>query len=52
MMYKNSKKRLMLILVQLAIIMYTLFNGDYEAKILATMLVPLWIKSAMSWRSE
>ena len=52
MTYKNSKKRLILLLAQLAIIMYTLYNGDETARLLSCFLIPLWVKAAMSWRSE
>jgi hypothetical protein len=50
--YKNSKKRLILLLAQLLIIMYTLFNGDETARLLTCFLIPLWIKTATTWRSE
>jgi len=50
--YKNSKKRLVLLLVQLAIIVYTVMNGTYEAKLLAALISPLWLAAAMSWRSN
>jgi len=50
--YKNSKKRFALLLLQLAGIVYILSHGNYEAKLLAAMISPLWLIAAISWRSE
>jgi len=52
MKYKNSKKRFVLLLAQLAGIVYTLMYGTYEAKLLAAMIVPLWVLAATSWRTN
>lgn len=51
-MYKNSKKRLLLLLTQLVILMYTFNNGDEEARLLAMLVSPLWIIAALSWRKH
>lgn len=50
--YKNSKKRLTLLLVQLSILVYTLVRGNEEAQILAALLLPMMIMSLMTWRNE
>jgi hypothetical protein len=47
--YKNSKLRLVLLLAQLLGIVYTLLGSDDTARILAFLLLPLWIYSARSW---
>ena len=43
----KSNKRKILLLTQLAIIVYTIFNGTDEAKPLAWLLVPMWLMSVV-----
>jgi len=47
--YKNSKLRLVLLLAQLFGIVSTLMGSDDTARILAFLLLPLWIYSARTW---
>ncbi len=50
--YKSSNMRLTLLLVQFAIIAYTMISGDTEAKLLAFLVLPLWIIAVKSWIKE
>ena len=52
MSYKNSKVRLVLLLVQIAIIGYTIIQGDDTAKLLALLLLPFWYIAVATWRNE
>lgn len=47
--YKSSNVRLTLLLVQFAIIVYTIMNGDTEARLLAILVLPLWIINIGTW---
>jgi len=46
---KNSKKRLCLLLANFAVIVYTLLEGRQDAKILAFLVLTLWLWSAKTW---
>lgn len=52
MKYKNSKKRLLLLLVQILVICYTIVEGHTDAKILAMLLLPIWFIAFDSWRKK
>lgn len=47
--YKNSKRRLALLLVQFTAIVYTIISGDETAKILGFLLLPLILYSFKTW---
>ncbi len=50
--YKHSKIRLTLLLVQFAVIVYTIVNGDEEAKLLALLVLPMWLIATKTWIKE
>ena len=50
--YKNSNLRLALLLVQFSVIVYTLIEGDETARILAGLILGMWILAAKSWMEE
>ena len=47
--YKHSNFRLYLLLGQFAALIYTISNGESDARYLAVLILPLWLLAVKSW---
>lgn len=47
--YKHSNLRLYLLLGQFAAIVYTITNGESDARYLAVLILPFWFLAMKSW---
>jgi hypothetical protein len=50
--YRKSKKRLILVLVNLLLILYNIYIGDAQARVLAAFLLPMVWLSYEDWREQ
>lgn len=50
--YRKSKKRLFILLVNLLLILYNIYIGDSETRILAALLLPMVWLSFEDWREQ
>ena len=50
--YRKSKKRLVIILVNLLLILYNGYIGDFETRVLGALLLPMVWLSFEDWREQ
>jgi len=47
--YRHSNGRMVILLGQFAIIVYTIISGKEDARLLAVLISPLWLMAVSSW---